>query len=766
MEGNPLMNAVKRTKKDAKSASYKSKLQPNAEPMPNGLVIVRGSPYLQPDPSTCETSTSLQPSPTLPLKRNASSDLRPPPPKKARAESQPPIPSESSHLSATSQPSPAEQPQSKFTPITEEAVEEQIEDDVRAMDAEADHLRRSSRIYVPPFSSTSTSLTFSSENGKPRARSRSRGNVMVTDTIQAIAFDNESLQIERNKRLRESAMNAIAATNGGVTHAETSRRGRERERDSNMVNGHRQRRSSVSGRGKRISTSFEVAGVIAQPHNSVSDTSFYKHIDADLPHAERLRTLLIWCASRAAGKSSSLKPNSTKDNNPDPPPDHDLPPLSERAQQTLKELQDDVIRMLAEKRIDLSLYGSIPAQSGEGLKPNEQNVTNRMLELRYTEQIKRAQEEEEAWKRVSYHYDAYIKRQKEDLAKRKARMSIKVPPSTNHSHSGGDVLADEAQPPTPSAKAKGKQRDMGTDDSWKAINEHDLPEDMQRGIRLARALVATTQPKPPSVQPTTSPSQKRQRRGSDTYLPTSTLPDGDPDLIGQALDEEVERRLLDMEFKLDYVLASAHVAWAMVSVAEELLNRWFALLNHNLASRVNIQLGVPSASPSSSSAGLANATSTPPTSASYSSNLGGFLNKYVPRQLPPGGFVITGHEDWDSSSPSSSVGSLARIPPSSGVDPRDVFRALSRVDQTRPPAMVGDAARRAAREVQRVGESGVQVVGERRLTGVGAGAGGSSSSAGGTGGMLHTPRKAPTTPRRGGDRTPRRDRSLARERDR
>ena len=138
---------------------------------------------------------------------------------------------------------------------------------------------------------------------------------------------------------------------------------------------------------------------LAQPHNSVSATSFYKHIDADLPDAERLRTLLIWCASRAAAKPSppSSNPNSTASDNgkgglANEPSEPDLPPLSERAQQLLKNVQEDVIRMLAERKIDLSLYsGDAPLQNqGEvQLKPNEQNVTNRMLEIRYAEQIKR-----------------------------------------------------------------------------------------------------------------------------------------------------------------------------------------------------------------------------------------------------------------------------------------------------------------------------------------------------------------------------------------
>jgi len=65
-------------------------------------------------------------------------------------------------------------------------------------------------------------------------------------------------------------------------------------------------------------------------------------------------------------------------------------------------------------------------------------------------------------------------------------------------------------------------------------------------------------------------------------------------------------------------------------------------------------------------------------------------------------------------------------------DPQDLLRALSRLDAERPPAQVGDQARRAVREVQRVHEGGG--IGERRLTNTGLGA---------------TPRKGMSTPRRG-----------------
>lgn len=70
-----------------------------------------------------------------------------------------------------------------------------------------------------------------------------------------------------------------------------------------------------------------------------------------------------------------------------------------------------------------------------------------------------------------------------------------------------------------------------------------------------------------------------------------------------------------------------------------------------------------------------------------------------------------------------------------GESPRDILRALSRIDKERPPGKIGDAARKAVREVQRVQVVGSGGVGERRITGLAPGLGA-------------TPRKVPGTPRR------------------
>ena len=148
-------------------------------------------------------------------------------------------------------------------PITEE--DGRTEDDIRAMDAEADPLRWSSRVDFPDSSSsTSTSATF---NLGQRARSKSRSRI-TKDSVQAMPFD-ESSHIERNKR---RAMNAIVTTNSEDAQAETSHSGRERKCESNMVNDYHQM-SSISGRGKRISPSFEVC-VICACHSYMSSRVF------------------------------------------------------------------------------------------------------------------------------------------------------------------------------------------------------------------------------------------------------------------------------------------------------------------------------------------------------------------------------------------------------------------------------------------------------------------------------------------------------------
>jgi len=165
------------------------------------------------------------------------------------------------------------------------------------------------------------------------------------------------------------------------------------------------------------------------------------------------------------------------------------------------------------------------------------------------------------------------------------------------------------------------------------------------------------------------------------------------------MEAELDKRLGSaLEFKIDQIFSFVSAARATTYIAEEALNERFDIIASNLQSRSNPHPHPPIAD---SSSGSGSSTQ--------------ILTTYV-------------RNPHSKSAPNGA-----------DPDPLDLMRALTRVDKERPPGMVGDAAWRAAREVQRVGESGVAAVGERRLTGVPV-----------------TPRKVPGTPRRGN--TPGRDR--------
>jgi kinetochore protein Mis13/DSN1 len=125
---------------------------------------------------------------------------------------------------------------------------------VRAMEDEADNLRRNSRAHTTIDPSVRLSITpaFQFPPRPPDSDTPQRGKSKITDTSVLLPSE-ESPQIERNKLLREGAMAAIA--NG---------RGRESIVTNGTANGGHRRKSSINSRGKRISSSFEATGVISK----------------------------------------------------------------------------------------------------------------------------------------------------------------------------------------------------------------------------------------------------------------------------------------------------------------------------------------------------------------------------------------------------------------------------------------------------------------------------------------------------------------------
>lgn len=234
-----------------------------------------------------------------------------------------------------------------------------------------------------------------------------------------------------------------------------------------------------------------------------------------------------------------------------------------------------------------------------------------------------------------------------------------------------------------SAKARGKRRatgDLDDGESHFMPHEHELPPPFHPTLLLAKSVLGHRP---------TGDERVPGRRGVSRS-----------NLTREELDAEIKRRLPTLEFKIDQLFSFASSARATTDIAEQALNERFDILAANLASRLAPFPPVQDAGTTGSAAAATQ-----------------LLTTYVAH---PAG---------------------ARAAGASGTaDPRDLLRALARVDQERPPAQVGDAARRAAREVQRANEVGAAVVGDRPLTGV----------------PPATPRKTPGTPRRG--TTPSRDR--------
>lgn len=180
-----------------------------------------------------------------------------------------------------------------------------------------------------------------------------------------------------------------------------------------MMRGEMPRRRSSVSRGKRASSSFENTGVIseceyqfhplvfclllpktliatsctAQPHTSVAESSFYKHIDVDLPEPQRAQQLLIWCSHRALTTLSNVQQSSSRSKGRSAGKD---PPLSPDDLQVLKDVKEDVIRLLAEKKLDTNVFSpTAAAKPPQVLRENEQNVRNKEREVKFNENIQK-----------------------------------------------------------------------------------------------------------------------------------------------------------------------------------------------------------------------------------------------------------------------------------------------------------------------------------------------------------------------------------------
>ncbi|EIW84568.1 hypothetical protein CONPUDRAFT_135918 [Coniophora puteana RWD-64-598 SS2] len=436
------------------------------------------------------------------------------------------------------------------------------------------------------------------------------------------------------------------------------------------------RRSSMSARGKRASSSFENTGAVPHPHNTVADSAFYKHIDAELPEALRAQQLLIWAAGRAMSRLSSSVSSSRDHDSPVAKRQKtdkgkasangkDPPPASVEEEETvlevLRRVHEDVIHMLAEGRIDTRVTGAssrdLGAEAGkerDGFRANDQNVKNQAREVRFKEHIERAKNEFDAWSRVDHFYTSYSDQTSADLEKRRASL---LPPSAK---ARGKQRAASQEPPNP-------------DDEWEWMiprPEDMAPEfkeevDLELVQRVMRGGTGTG---------TTSKSQK----GQKGHRP---IPAG-----GAA------ERIQDLRFRSDALWAHASAAAQTADKAQRELDLRFSLLGQALdrARALNHHHQ--------------------PQPADGSASLVGFVNVASSSSLR--------RSATDPIAGAGTAASTSQARSIAGGDPLELFRALSRVDSARPPVQMGDAARRAVRAVQRVQEGGGLGAGERKMVGV------------------------------------------------
>lgn len=92
----------------------------------------------------------------------------------------------------------------------------------------------------------------------------------------------------------------------------------------------------------------------------------------------------MWASHRAMTATSSSSHSSQQGK--DPPP-----PLSPEEAQVLRGIQEQLIKMLADKQIDTNVYNDGSASSiAAETKENEQNVNNREREIKFTARIERS----------------------------------------------------------------------------------------------------------------------------------------------------------------------------------------------------------------------------------------------------------------------------------------------------------------------------------------------------------------------------------------
>ncbi|KAH7107658.1 Mis12-Mtw1 protein family-domain-containing protein [Auriculariales sp. MPI-PUGE-AT-0066] len=184
----------------------------------------------------------------------------------------------------------------------------------------------------------------------------------------------------------------------------------------------KRRKASRASRGKRASSSMG-SGVISQPHPNVKTSTYHRHLKPDLPEAIRMQHCLVWCGSWAAKQDLSAASNSSSSKHP-------TSKLDLKDKQLVKDIQQTVLKMLAEGKIDTTVYSKVnkpPPPSSGPRRAHQQNVLNAQRKSDLMAGIGKAKDEDGAWESLAHEFrarDAVSASSNRSEAKGKGRESL------------------------------------------------------------------------------------------------------------------------------------------------------------------------------------------------------------------------------------------------------------------------------------------------------------------------------------------------------
>lgn len=235
----------------------------------------------------------------------------------------------------------------------------------------------------PPTTKSIARAPFASRTKPSSTPSQPSSSKLRTPSYRPVSSSGDSSE---SLELRRGLHNSTSTVPVPLNDTPMIKKNREMRREQSE-----RRKSSMGQASARVTESFG-AGILANPHPSVDHPEFYTHISPELPEALRIRQLLVWCSSRALVSASA----------PTTPSTPELPKLKSSQQKVLRELQDELMKMLCLGKVDTSLSqsdsdSSAPGKRKQKVKEHPRNVINRAQEAEFVKSEAAANAEEVAW---------------------------------------------------------------------------------------------------------------------------------------------------------------------------------------------------------------------------------------------------------------------------------------------------------------------------------------------------------------------------------